>query len=107
MLSVLFPFLVIQGLVWQIEEAHLADLDWALANMGGSASKKDANEIHAAERKTSGQEGVSGSTGETRSALSKFSFFSQDDFSGFGAFLLDEGKPKVRLSFGTRLKRCE
>ncbi|KAF9649557.1 hypothetical protein BDM02DRAFT_3229957 [Thelephora ganbajun] len=49
-----------------IEEAHLADLDWALANMGGSNSKKDANEIHAAE-KTSGQEG--------------------DNFSGLGAFL--------------------
>ncbi|KAF9784664.1 P-loop containing nucleoside triphosphate hydrolase protein [Thelephora terrestris] len=53
-----------------IEEAHLADLDWALANMGGATSKKDANEIHAAEKRTSGQEG--------------------DDFSGLGAFLLNE-----------------
>ena len=36
--------------------------------MGGSASKKDANEIHAAEKKTSGQEGVSIFSIETLSA---------------------------------------
>lgn len=59
---------VTQQLAWQIEEAQLADLDWALANIGGSASKKDANEIHAAEKKTSGQEGVSIFSIETRSA---------------------------------------
>jgi len=59
---------VTQYSVWQIEEAQLADLDWALANMGGSASKKDANEIYAAEKKTSGQEGVSVFNIETRSA---------------------------------------
>jgi hypothetical protein len=60
--------LVTQGPVRQIEEAHLADLDWALANMGGGASKKDVNEIHAAEKKTSGQEGVSCFVKETRMA---------------------------------------
>ena len=60
-------FLVTQRLTRQIEEAQLADLDWALANMGGSASKKDVNEIYAAEKKTSGQEGVSNFIKEMRS----------------------------------------
>jgi hypothetical protein len=32
--------------------------------MGGSTSKKDASEIYAAEKKTSGQEGVSSSSDE-------------------------------------------
>ena len=63
---------VVQEFVRQIEEAHLADLDWALANMGGSVSKKDANEIHAAEKKTSGQEGASNFTKEKRSAQTNF-----------------------------------
>jgi hypothetical protein len=58
--------LLTEGFARQIEEAHLADLDWALANMGESASKKDVNEIHAAEKKTSGQEGVSYFANETR-----------------------------------------
>jgi hypothetical protein len=42
--------------------------------MGGSASKKDANEIHAAEKKTSGQEGVSNLTKETQPTQIKLCF---------------------------------
>ena len=66
--------LATQAFVRKIEEAHLADLDWALANMGGSASKKDVNEIHAAEKKTSGQEGVSYFAKETQLAQIKLCF---------------------------------
>jgi len=67
-------YLVTQKFARQIEEAHLADLDWALANMGGGASKKDVNEIHAAEKKTSGQEGVSCFAKETQLAQTKLCF---------------------------------
>ena len=67
--------LVTQEFVRQIEEAHLADLDWALANMGGSASRRDVNEIHAAEKKTSGQEGVSYFAKKIQLAQTKFCFF--------------------------------
>jgi len=66
--------LVTQEFARQIEEAHLADLDWALANMGGGASKKDVNEIHAAEKKTSGQEGVSYFVKEMQLARNRFCF---------------------------------
>ena len=100
------PSVVALRLIQQIEEAHLADLDWALANMGGGASKKDTSEIYAAEKKTSGQEGVSSITKGTRSTQSNL-LLPQDDFSGLGAFLLDEGKLETHLTQGTGLKRHE
>lgn len=51
--------------------------------MGGGTSKKDANEIHAAERKTSGQEGVNSFTEEARSIQTKI-YFSRMTLAGSG-----------------------